>query len=269
MGTATGTVPCGTCVGCLTARAALWSDRCRHESAGWENNCFLTLTYDEEHVPRDGGLVPRHLRDFLNRLRSRVKRSTIPVATDRAHGVRFFACGEYGDMMLRPHYHVLLFNCAFTDLSRASSTLFNSRALDDTWSYGACKVGELTGASANYCAGYTLKSYGKRYVDMDGCELPRPFLRMSNRPGIGQMWASKYINECASGYLIDEGRKVPVPRYYKDYVRTVRPLLAQDMEFALASPRNALRGDRNYPERLAAGEIIRKQVVSRTVRDFH
>jgi hypothetical protein len=34
-----------------------------------ENNCFLTLTYDEENVPEDGCLEPRDYKLFLKKLR--------------------------------------------------------------------------------------------------------------------------------------------------------------------------------------------------------
>lgn len=45
---------------------------------------FVTLTYDEEHLPPDGSLRKRDLQLYLKRLRRRLP-------------FRFFAAGEYGE----------------------------------------------------------------------------------------------------------------------------------------------------------------------------
>ena len=64
---------------------------------------FVTLTYDDDHLPEYNSLNYKHFQDFMKRLR-------------KSHsGVRFYMCGEYGEDFSRPHYHALLFNCFFSD----------------------------------------------------------------------------------------------------------------------------------------------------------
>ena len=46
-------VPCGQCVGCRLERSRQWAIRCAHEAQSHERNCFITLTYDNEHLPEN------------------------------------------------------------------------------------------------------------------------------------------------------------------------------------------------------------------------
>ena len=62
-------IACGQCQGCRLERSRQWAVRCLHESKLHADNCFLTLTYSEEHLPRDGSLHIKHVQDFLKRLR--------------------------------------------------------------------------------------------------------------------------------------------------------------------------------------------------------
>ena len=98
-------VPCGRCVGCRLERSRQWAIRCVHEASLYDNNCFITLTYDSDHVPSDGSLRVEDFQNFMKRLRK-------SVAPRR---VRFFHCGEYGERGDRPHYHAILFNLDFDD----------------------------------------------------------------------------------------------------------------------------------------------------------
>ena len=53
-------VPCGHCVACRIARSREWAVRLLHESEFWDDFCFVTLTYDDEHL-FSPSLVPRDL----------------------------------------------------------------------------------------------------------------------------------------------------------------------------------------------------------------
>lgn len=44
-------LPCGQCFGCRLERSRQWAVRCTHEKQLWEHNCFITLTYNDEHLP--------------------------------------------------------------------------------------------------------------------------------------------------------------------------------------------------------------------------
>ena len=91
------TVPCGTCVGCRIARSRMWALRIVHESKLWDRNCFVTLSYAPEHLPAYGSLSYPDVQRFHKRLRFHYGR------------FRFFAAGEYGEELSRPHYHVCYF----------------------------------------------------------------------------------------------------------------------------------------------------------------
>ena len=77
-------VPCGHCLACRIARTREWTVRLLHESEFWEDTSFITLTYDDEHVPvtyyaedefgsARGGftLRSRDLQLFMKRLRKK------------------------------------------------------------------------------------------------------------------------------------------------------------------------------------------------------
>ena len=44
-------VPCGQCIGCRLERARQWSLRITHEASLWDDNSFITLTYNDKYLP--------------------------------------------------------------------------------------------------------------------------------------------------------------------------------------------------------------------------
>lgn len=180
-----------------------------------EHNCFVTLTYDDEHLPEYGHLVPSHLQKFLKRVRSAARRGSRGVLGD---SFRFLACGEYGDKSLRPHFHAIIFGCTFAEPYAIGKGLFASKYLTDLWRKGHCSFGSVTGASAAYVAQYSLKKTSVSNwlrCDPDGVVYEQPFLRCSLRPGIGATWLERYKNDSRHGYLVRDGEKHAVPRYYQ------------------------------------------------------
>ena len=65
-------VPCGKCVGCIKDKAREWSVRVANEGRMYENNCVVTLTYDDEHLPQDGSLHKSDYQKFLKLVRKRL-----------------------------------------------------------------------------------------------------------------------------------------------------------------------------------------------------
>ena len=47
-------IPCGRCLGCKADQSLMWSIRCYHESQLHDQCSFITLTYDDAHLPQDG-----------------------------------------------------------------------------------------------------------------------------------------------------------------------------------------------------------------------
>lgn len=231
-------LPCGKCLGCKTDRATRWSHRCMHEAATWEANAFLTLTYDDEHLPQQGQLEPRHLQLFLKRLRRYANRHPAHLNSDRRSNIRFFACGEYGETEGRPHYHALLFNCGFPDQLKAGTDLYQSALLARLWDKGHNRIGHVTHASAAYIAQYSLKKDGRGdRVDADGVLIPGPFLRMSLRPAIGLTWLQRYHDDLQNGYLVEGTRRHKLHRYHRNKIKEINPDLAERIDNALQAAR--------------------------------
>lgn len=208
-----------------------------HEASQHKANCFLTLTFNDEHLPLTNSVDKRDLQLFMKRLRKRLR---VPV--------RFFACGEYGTKNYRPHYHMILFGYDFPDKkpwrrTQRGHIVHRSAELEMVWRFGHCEIGECTHQSAGYVARYvTDKMHGddeeaqKHYlrglaVSDDGDVVGpfrrpewspfhewyvRPeFLLMSTDPGIGSTWFDKYAGDCfPSDFLIVDGKRTAVPRYY-------------------------------------------------------
>lgn len=218
------TLPCGKCVGCLLERARQWAIRCMHEAQMHERNCFITLTYNDEHLPPGNNLDYRHWQNFMKYLRKRIRPDT----------VRFFMAGEYGTELARPHFHACLFGYDFPDKQpiralATSSTLYRSAILESIWTKGYSSIGEVNEKTASYVARYVLKKQtGDQakahytWIDNHGeIHTRRPeFNGMSRRPGIGSTWLHNYRTDVyPSDQAIVNGRAQKPPRYYDKLLR--------------------------------------------------
>lgn len=215
-----GEIPCGKCIGCRLDRAQEWSIRCWHESQlHWENS-FVTLTYDNDHVPKDYSINPEHLTKFIRSLRKK----------NRDTKIRYYGVGEYGEQTLRPHYHVLLFGFEPKDKviygeNKQGDNQYESEYLDAIWKKGKTITGNVTMQSAGYCARYIMKKIGgdlaeKHYQRVNPLTgelhqvLPE-FARMSTKPGIAHEWFKKFKTDVyPSDFVTNGGRKIRPPRYY-------------------------------------------------------
>lgn len=168
---------CGQCQPCRIQRRKVWSHRIMLEASQHASNAFVTLTYDDAHLPKNGCVSVRDMQLFIKRLRK------------QGHKFRYYCVGEYGDQSYRPHYHLALFG--FPQCYRGQTDLRKSvccptcssvkRAWQDN---GAIQVAFLEPASASYIAGYVTKK-----IKGLGQSLPKgltpEFQRVSLRPGLG------------------------------------------------------------------------------------
>lgn len=175
-----GAMPCAcySCPPCRVNRKRLWKSRIILESLRHAENAFITLTYDEEHVPKNGSLQPRDLQLFLKRFRRQLGKE-----------IRFFAAGEYGsDTGQRPHYHLAVFGYR-TCLNGRTDHLLQSccsqcSLVKKAWGQGSVDLGEINEYSSAYIAKYVTKGWTKPdHVELKGRH--PEFTRMSLRPGIG------------------------------------------------------------------------------------
>lgn len=167
-----GAIPlgCGQCAHCRLKRARLWSWRQFFESLGHEHNCFVTLTYDDEHLPKSGDLEPRVVQLWLKRLRKAI----------RPLSFRYFLVGEYGSTSRRPHYHLSMFGVSqFTTVNGQSF----SDIVRQTWGRGFIYVAEFNERTAIYVTGYVSKHLADKQKNVVW-SVPE-YARFSLRPGLG------------------------------------------------------------------------------------
>lgn len=186
-------VPCGRCHGCRADQALMWSIRAYHESTEHSQNAFITLTYDDAHLPSDGLISKREMQLFFKRLRKDVK-------------FRYIACGEYGGRTRRPHYHAIIFGKDWLEGAIAiKDNLYTNQSLINVWGKGLVSIAPVTMASVCYVCGYV----NKKIDD------PDTFSLMSRRPGIGHTWLDKFSDDILrTGVVSIEGRQYQVPKRY-------------------------------------------------------
>lgn len=202
-------LPCGQCVGCRLERSRQWAVRCMHEASLYEDNSFLTLTYNDEHLPANLSLDLGDFQDFMKRLRK-------SIAPKR---VRFYHCGEYGENLGRPHYHALLFNHSFSDKklfsSRSGNNVYTSDSLSKLWPLGFAVFGAVTFDSAAYVARYVMKKVTGDLADSHYGPLKPEYTTMSRRPGIGKGWFDKFKSDVFPlDRVVVNGKETRPPRFY-------------------------------------------------------
>lgn len=248
-------IPCGKCIECCLRRASEWSLRLIHESKFHEASCFLTLTYNDKHIPFAKydycyTLYKRHLQLFMKRLRKKFPSIKF----------RYYGCGEYGDTTARPHYHMILFGTDFSDdrelFSCGKHNLYISKTLNDLWGLGFCTIGDLTLKTAGYVAGYVTKKLKSKFkatedynkladslnisiTDLYKNALIRvpEFSIMSNRPGIGYSILDDYGEQFLQHrYILNSNKKkCLIPRYYLKKLQERYPDLYSEYEDDLAT----------------------------------
>ncbi len=172
-------IPCGQCRSCRLEKSRVWGARIAHEAAYLEESfglysTFITLIYDEKHLPYAGSLVKQQLQDFFKRLRARIYPKR----------VRYYASGEYGSRcqqheindcphcgpIQRPHYHAIVLGFDFPDKyyvgEREGLRIYESNLLRDLWKFGNHEIGSCTFESAAYVARYVMKKQsGKKAIE--------------------------------------------------------------------------------------------------------
>ncbi|QXP44339.1 MAG: replication initiator protein [Arizlama microvirus] len=278
-----GPTKCGQCMECRLAYSREWAIRMSHESRMHTASCFLTLTYDDAHLPRFGQLHKSHLQDFFKRLRYHVG------------PFRYVACGEYGELKRRPHFHVALFGMDFRSdrvpcgEGIKGDTLYCSPTLARIWGHGELLrqcIGSLTFESAAYIARYVTKKVSGPNAsplplacDPDTGELVMPnpeFLLCSRKPAIGDAWFRKYglRDVLAHGRVItDQGTPAPIPRYYKNLIKVPHMRFAK-LQFDLEQMTTARMYENtersrfeDSPERRAARSVYANARVTAFARD--
>lgn len=216
-------IPCGHCIGCRLKYSRVWADRCMAEASYYDHNVFLTLTYDNEHLPdplpgsKIHPLVKRDLQLFMKRLRKKLPDQKI----------RFFACGEYGspEKSFRPHYHLILFNCRLDDVNllvknEREFRYYTSKTISDCWKYGFHIITNVNWNTCAYVARYVVKKQtgvnSKIYEELN---YTPEFTLMSRKPGIGKQYFEDHAIDIyydGSFLSTEEGAHRIYPNKYYD-----------------------------------------------------
>ncbi len=193
-------LPCGSCLSCKLDYSRTWSLRICLEANKYKSNCFVTLTYDEAHVPERAS--KRDFQLFIKRLRKFV-----------GYKIRYFGCGEYGSKEKRFHMHIIIFNYDFTDRkfykrSKGGFLLYTSDILSRLWTYGISTVQDVTLETAGYVARYSMKKQFDKSTPGD------EFILMSRKPALGLEDFKYDIYETDKIYFRGKHK---VPRIYDKY----------------------------------------------------
>lgn len=243
-------IACGHCLGCALDKSNTWATRIATEIKNHKENCFITITYNNENLPiNENGkmtLRKKDFQDFLKRLRYHINKKIL-----------YFGCGEYGNTTYRPHGHFIIMGWKPQDLklhstSKSDKEIYTSEQLQKIWGMGFISVQEANYKTACYVARYVQKKAGlkpnKRHYtneltfdtkidertgekfltthtkyqtetkDMLGRE--KEFILMSKKPAIGKTYLEQNKNKVIhnKGILLKVADNVvlkPIPRYFK------------------------------------------------------
>lgn len=186
-------VSCGQCFACRINRTSRATVRLLAEQTYYDKTCFLTLTYDEDHL-ESPSLIYDHLAKFWRDLRYDLGKDS---------DLKYYAVGEYGDQggeskfgfIHRPHFHAIVFGLGTDKTSR--------ELVADNWRYCSpdkfynplfSGVASASRCSMQYVAGYIQKKFtgsiGKQKYEEVG--LAPPDNRVSQ--GIGYRYFKKNID---------------------------------------------------------------------------
>ena len=277
-------VPCRQCLGCRFDYSAEWAARCMLEARYHENNYFVTLTYDDDHIPfkvdpvtgettGNYSLCKRDFQLFMKRLRKAFPDNVI----------RYFCAGEYGSSTFRPHYHVILFGMpdlsVFLDFYKISEIkdmyykLYTCRKISDIWQNGFVTIGEVTWESCAYTARYiTKKLTGKASAIYNELGIDPEFSLMSRRPGLARKYYEDHkedINEYSyiSIDTLTGGRSFLPPKYYGRLFEAEAPdeyKLRQEKKAAIAEAKvlqKLSQTDQSYEDLLKSEEQVFKDKI--------
>ena len=280
-------LPCGKCIGCRIDYSRNWALRCMLESEYHSITMFLTLTYDDAHVPHssyvdyDTGevkdiltLVPDDFTKFMKRLRY--------YYSDRyGKELRYFACGEYGSKTLRPHYHAIVFGLDLDDLklvkqSGTGNDLYESELVNNAWGLGFALLSESNFDTCAYTARYVMKKRkGKDADEYERFNIVPEFVRMSRKKGIGYQY---YVDHKDDIYERDEiilkdGKKFKPPKFFDDMYEVDCPEKFQEVKdnrikCAQISDnvKEQLFGDKYI--RLSREEVSKNKSIAKLIREL-
>lgn len=246
--------PCGTCIACKLNYASGWNVRLTHESQLHKEKDFITLTFNDENLPKKGSVYVKEAERFIRRLRYNIEKDTRFGCEPKK--IRYYMVGEYGEICKkcgfsypvcmkkgcrkfdpkigRPHYHAVIFNHQFGDrktlrtIRKRNTTdyiVYRSGELESLWKKGFSTTTEVNERTTAYIARYVTKKVNGKEKEREHYEGKNPeFAIMSKNPAIGKEWFDKYRTDIfPKGYCYINGKSYPAPRYYFDLWKRIDP----------------------------------------------
>ena len=183
------------CIGCLEDRAKEWATKCYLESLYHDESYFITLTYDDNHLPISNTMTTskgeifyddgtwnsyieyEHVRSFIRKVRD-WQREKYGI-----NGIKYFGCGEYGGKEGRAHFHIIMFGLHLEpndvrvhEISKDGNVTYKCEELSKCWvmpnerrgqaePMGFITVAEVNWQTSRYVAGYVQKKEFKNTKD--------------------------------------------------------------------------------------------------------
>ncbi|QXP44328.1 MAG: replication initiator protein [Arizlama microvirus] len=256
-------IPCGRCIGCRLERSRQWAIRCVHEASLHEENCFITLTYSDEHLLNRCGVFDEQKNEYVSTSLNKRDYVLFMKKLRKKYGskIRFFHCGEYGGKYGRPHHHACIFNHQFKDKTLWQNTkgvsLYISEELQKLWPYGYSTIGEVTFESAAYVARYITKKITGSQAEAHYDGIEPEYVTMSRRPGIGKDWFNKYQNDIINhdAIIMRGGLKLRPPKYYDNLYSIDHQ---EEMEEIKRKRKQSINKEDNSYDRLEVKEYLQK-----------
>ena len=176
-------VPCGQCMNCRINKGRIWTSRILMENLSSEEGYFLTLTYENVHLPVIEG------SEYVPTLQRQRFQNWIKEAHRHAGPFRHYTVGELGDDTMRPHYHMAIFPSSRGQIG----------AIADFWSYGNHKVDPLNTQRAGYLARYTAKKLTSAKDKRLKSGQEPEFRTSSRRPALGVATALAIVDKYRQG----------------------------------------------------------------------
>lgn len=197
-------VPCGKCMACRADNITMWTDRIQFEAlTSQDASGFLTLTFDEAHMPQNRSANKKVMSDFFKRLR---------YYSDK--DFRYFYSSEYGDSTYRLHYHVCMLNYDPNDVKNIED-LSKAWADRDGNRFGIFTFTPLLPARIRYCV---------EYISFENPSMNQVYKSLGLSPcvhscskRIGEDWILSHADSirATNGYF-SNGILRPLPRYFQD-----------------------------------------------------
>ena len=204
-------VPCGHCLDCRKQYQNEWTFRLTQEAKRSVCPCFVTLTFNDEHLPlapdeETGEMLSYVSKRDVQLFMKRLRKNGGALLKD----CRYYAVGEYGSRFNRCHYHLVIISPAIATASQLKPIV------DKSW----CDAkGESLGFTRVTYASHKQFQYVTKYMNKldERFHLVPPFRLMSRSIGLNFLsqkmvdyYLSTFDRFCRNGKC-----SMGLPRYYK------------------------------------------------------